>query len=332
MKEKDFLHGNFRLGGTQSGRLSSNSPNLTNLPSKGKMGKLVKSCFRTKPGWLFAGADFTALEEKIGTILSNDPERKKIYTQGYDGHSVRAYAYFPEDMPKITAALAKTTELSDRVNIINSIAKLYPELRTKSKAPTFALQYSGTAYTLHKRTGFSMEKAVQIEKAFHSLYAESDKFNNKNRLFMEKHGYVNCAFGLQLKTPIVAQCVLDNSKTPHEAHAEVRSANNAVTQSWGMLLNRAIIATNTRIEEAGYGEHILPINMIHDAVYFMLKDEPKYIKFLNDVLIEEMEWQEHITIASNDIRITAEMEIGKSWADLKLLPNNATLEEIQKII
>ena len=38
------------------------------------------------------------------------------------------------------------------------------------------------------------------------------------------------------------------------------------------------------------------------------------------------------TIASNDIRITAEMEIGKSWADLKPLPNNATLEEIQKII
>ena len=48
-----------------------------------------------------------------------------------------------------------------------------------------------------------MEKAVQIEKAFHSLYAESDKFNNKNRLFMEKHGYVECAFGLKLRTPII---------------------------------------------------------------------------------------------------------------------------------
>ena len=332
MKEKDFLHGNLRLGGTQSGRLSSNSPNLTNLPSKGKMGKLVKSCFKAKPGWLFAGADFTALEEKIGTILSKDPERKKIYTQGYDGHSVRAYAYFPEDMPKITTALAKTTTLSDKVDIINSIAKLYPELRTKSKAPTFALQYLGTAYTLHKRTGFPMEQAIQIEQAFHSLYKESDKFNNKNKIFMEKHGYVNCAFGLKLRTPIVAQCILDNSKTPYEAQAEVRSANNAITQSWGMLLNRAIIATNARIEEAGYGEHILPVNMIHDAAYFMLKDEPKYIKFLNDVLIEEMEWQEHLTIASNDIRITAEMEIGKSWANLKSLQNNATLVEIKKII
>ncbi len=69
-----------------------------------------------------------------------------------------------------------------------------------------------------------MKQAVQIEKAFHSLYAASDKFNQKNKVFMEEHGYVNCAFGLQLRTPIVAQCVLDNSKTPYEAQAEVRSA------------------------------------------------------------------------------------------------------------
>ena len=45
-----------------------------------------------------------------------------------------------------------------------------------------------------------------------------------------------------------------------------------------------------------------------------------------------MEWQEHLAIASNDIRITAEMEIGKSWADLKPLQNSATLVEIKKII
>ena len=45
-----------------------------------------------------------------------------------------------------------------------------------------------------------------------------------------------------------------------------------------------------------------------------------------------MEWQEHQTIAANDIHITAEMEIGESWADLKPLKNNATLEEIQKIV
>jgi len=107
MQEKDFLHGNLKLGGTQSGRLSSNSPNLTNLPAHGGMGKLVKSCIEAPSGWLFAGADFSALEERIGAILSKDPNRIKVYTDGYDGHSLRAQTYFADQMSDITTALNK---------------------------------------------------------------------------------------------------------------------------------------------------------------------------------------------------------------------------------
>jgi len=101
----EFLHGNLKLGGTQSGRLSSNSPNLTNLPSQGKMGKLIKSCVVAPDGWLFAGADFASLEERIGAILSKDPNRIKVYTDGYDGHSLRAAKYFKDQMPDIVAQL-----------------------------------------------------------------------------------------------------------------------------------------------------------------------------------------------------------------------------------
>ena len=177
-----------------------------------------------------------------------------------------------------------------------------------------------------------MKEAEQIEKSFHELYAKSDEFNDSNKEFMEKHGYVECAFGLKLNTPIVKQCVLGNSKTPYAAEAEVRSANNAVTQSWGMLLNRSVIATNKRIEEAGHHCDILPINMIHDAAYFLVKDDPEIIKFLNDVLIEEMEWNNHPLIKSKDVPMQAQLEIGKSWDKLKELPNKATIGEIDAII
>ena len=60
-----------------------------------------------RDGWLFAGADFSALEERIGAILSRDPNRIKVYTDGMDGHSMRAYRYFSDQMPDITAALSK---------------------------------------------------------------------------------------------------------------------------------------------------------------------------------------------------------------------------------
>lgn len=59
------------------------------------------------PGWLFAGADFASLEERIGAILANDPERIKCYTDGFDGHSMRSFRYFSDQMPDITESLAK---------------------------------------------------------------------------------------------------------------------------------------------------------------------------------------------------------------------------------
>ena len=322
MKETDVLHGNLKLGGTQSGRLSSNSPNLTNLPAHGSMGKLIKSCIVAPDGWLFAGADFSALEERIGAILSKDPNRIKVYTDGYDGHSLRAQTYFADQMPDIDPT---------DVDSINSIQNKYPELRRRSKGPTFALQYMGTAYTLHKRTGFPMNQATKIEKAFHELYKVSKEFNKKNTQFMEEHGYVECAFGLKLRTPIISQCILGNSRTPHEADKEARSANNAITQSWGMLLNRAMNATNRRIEEAGHSQDILPCNMIHDAGYFIVRNDPHYIKFLNDILIEEMEWNDHKVIKSVDVPMKATLEIGKSWDTLVPLNNNATLKEIYEL-
>ena len=102
-----YLFGNFRLGGTASGRLSSNNPNLQNIPSSGssplksRLAKLIKECFEAPPGWLFVGLDFDSLEDKISAVTTNDPEKIKVYSDGYDGHCLRALAYFGDQMPDI---------------------------------------------------------------------------------------------------------------------------------------------------------------------------------------------------------------------------------------
>ena len=102
-----YLFGNFRLGGTASGRLSSNNPNLQNIPSSGsskvkkRLAKLIKECFEAPPGWLFVGLDFDSLEDKISAVTTRDPEKIKVYSDGYDGHCLRALAYFGDQMPDI---------------------------------------------------------------------------------------------------------------------------------------------------------------------------------------------------------------------------------------
>jgi DNA polymerase-1 len=223
-------------------------------------------------------------------------------------------------------------DIKNTVDSINSIETKYPELRQKSKGPTFALTYNGTWHTLVSNIGIPIDEAKQIEKNYHKLYAVSDKFTETQIAHATKHGYMECAFGLQIKTPILASSIYGSTVTPYAVTAEARSANNAVTQSWGMLINRALIATNKLIEQSEFVYDIYPINTIHDAAYFLVKDTPEAISFLNKILIKEMQWNEHPLIQSKDVLMEADLEIGKSWDKQTSIPNNASITQIEEIL
>jgi DNA polymerase-1 len=81
-----YLFGDFNLGGTVSGRLSSSDPNLQTIPTKkNKRGrrdyaKLIKMCFVAPPGWIKVGLDFASLEDKISALTTKDPQKLKVYT------------------------------------------------------------------------------------------------------------------------------------------------------------------------------------------------------------------------------------------------------------
>ena len=135
---RHYLYGNQNSTGTVSGRYSANSPNLAQLPSTGsKFAKLVKSCFTPPKGTLFVGIDFSSLEDRISALVTKDPNKLMVYTDGYDGHCLRAYSYHKDAMPDITKAIEEHPE--DKVSIINSIKEKYKGIRQSSKAPTFAL-------------------------------------------------------------------------------------------------------------------------------------------------------------------------------------------------
>lgn len=101
-----YIYGNFNLGGTVSGRLSSSKPNLQQIPATGsKYAKLIKSCFQAPKGWLWVGLDYASLEDHISALVTKDPNKLKVYTDKYDGHCLRAYSYWKNLMPDITAQL-----------------------------------------------------------------------------------------------------------------------------------------------------------------------------------------------------------------------------------
>lgn len=77
---------------------------MQNLPANSRYAKLIKSCFQAPPGWLLMGLDFASLEDRISALTSKDPNKLAVYLEGFDGHALRAQAYFGDRMPDIQRA------------------------------------------------------------------------------------------------------------------------------------------------------------------------------------------------------------------------------------
>lgn len=344
-----YLLGNFNLGGTVSGRLSSSGPNLQNLPSnifmviaehildrfqdklapymkKGKLslGKLIKSCFEAPPGWIFAGLDFDSLEDRISALTTKDPNKLKVYTDGFDGHCLRAYSYYGHNMPDIDP---------ESVVSINSIADKYPDERQDSKLPTFLLTYGGTFMGIVQQTGMAKEKAQEIEEKYHELYVVSDEWVAERVEQATKDGYVTVAFGLRVRTPLLAQVILGNSKTPKEAQSEARTAGNALGQSWCLLNSRASVEFMGKVRQSQYRLDIRPCAHIHDAQYFLIRDDMAAVQFTNEHLVKAVQWQEDPLIQHPQVKLGGALSIFyPTWAEEIEIPNGVNDNEIMECI
>ncbi|AXH72067.1 MAG: DNA polymerase family A [Podoviridae sp. ctda_1] len=318
-----YLLGNFNLGGTVSGRLSSSNPNLQNLPANSKYAKLIKSCVRPPPGWLFCGLDFASLEDRISALTTKDPEKLKVYTMGFDGHAMRAVAYWGHKMTGID----KDDPAS--VNTITDKSHPYFSMRQDSKAPTFALTYQGTHVTLMKNCGFTKEEAMLIEANYKKLYKVSIEWVAEKLERATRDGYVTTAFGLRVRTPLLHQVVLGTSKTPSEAEAEGRTAGNALGQGWCLLNSRAWSEFMGKVRKSEFAHQIRPCAQIHDAGYALIKDNIKAVHYTNIHLVEAVQWQDHPDIAHDEVKLGGELGIfHPTWAKEITIANGATEEEI----
>lgn len=208
--------------------------------------------YTKETGWLFMGSDYSSLEDRINALLTKDKNKLKVYTDGFDGHMLRAISYF--GLP---------VDLND-VQAVNDSMKQYKKERQASKPITFACTYGGSYLTLMNSCGFTEDKAKQIESNYHELYKESDEWAKAKLETCSRQGYIDVAFGLRIRTPLVGRTVIGSSKTPNMASAEARSVANAFSgQSYGLLTNRALNEFMERVWNSEYKHDILPVATIH---------------------------------------------------------------------
>lgn len=180
--------------------------------------------------------------------------------------------------------------------------------------------------------GWSEEKAKSVEANYHELYKVSDQYVQDRLRQASKDGYVEVAFGLRVRTPLLKQVLFGTRSMPPAAAAEGRTAGNALGQSYGLLNNRAAIEFQNKVWASKYRYDVFLVALIHDAIYLIMRDDIEVVEWVNRELIKSMQWQELPEIKHDQVKLGAALDLfWPDWAHPITLPNDADQNTIKKV-
>lgn len=272
------INTNFEITGSATGRISSEEPNLQNIPIEGELAKKLRYCFVSSPGFSFLALDYSQIELRIAAHFSNDENLIAIFNQNLDVHSITAKLLFKEENEK-TRRLAK---------IIN-----------------FGILYGITPKGLQERIQLPLSECKNlIEKYFKNFPGVKKMVDD----FIEKAkacGYTETILGRKRFIPEIY------SRSYSEQNKAFRIAINTPIQGTASeIIKLAMANIFDYIEKNNLKEEIKMVLQIHDEIIFEIKDD--IIEKVLDKLIELMEKPVQLAVP-----LKVKYSLGKNLADLK---------------
>lgn len=251
------IHTNYNQIGTVTGRLSSNDPNLQNIPVRTEEGRRIRQAFIAPKGYKIISADYSQIELRIMAHLSQDKSLLNAFAHDKDIHRVTASEILSKPEPEVTA-----------------------EERRRAKAVNFGLIYGMSAFGLSKQINIPRKEAKFYIDRYFERYPGVQVYMDRIRQQASEQGYVETLSGRRLYLPKIS------SSRVNEKRGAERAAINAPMQGTAAdIIKTAMIKMSEWIKTQP-NDNIRMLMQVHDELVFEVKEElvSEYSKSIKSIM------------------------------------------------
>ena len=275
--EESRVHTTFALTVAQTGRLSSNDPNLQNIPVRTDLGREIRTAFVTGKGNVFVSADYSQFELRLAAYLAGDKELIDMFNNGADIHTLTAaqvYERNPEDVTK--------------------------QMRRDAKVINFGILYGMSPHGLTIATGMTYEQAKHFIDRYYELRKPLMDYMEGVKTKARKDGYVETLFGRRRPMPDI-----HSSNFVVRAAAERAAINMPIQGTEADLMKMAMVQVQQKLE----GTACKMLLQIHDSI---LIECPEGEADATGAMLKDV--MENVYKLS--VKLDVDVSTGENWGEL----------------
>ncbi|HLI24107.1 MAG TPA: DNA polymerase, partial [Acidimicrobiales bacterium] len=274
------IHATFNQTVARTGRLSSDRPNLHNIPVRSDEGRRFRSAFVPAEGCQLLVADYNQIELRVIAHLAEDPGLIEAFRTGTDIHTVTAARIYGVEPAQVTLAM-----------------------RSKAKMVSYGLAYGMESYGLAQRLAIEVEEAAQILRAYFEGFPNVRAYMDRVVAEARDRGYTETLFGRRRLIP-----ELQSNRYQIRAAGERQAMNAGIQGLAADVFKVALVRLDARLEEAALASRL--VLQVHDEV--ILEVPPGEEEAAEEVVTSAMTGAAQLRVP-----LTVNLAWGKSWADAK---------------
>ena len=255
-RETGRIHTSFNQAVAATGRLSSNNPNLQNIPVRDERGREIRKAFVPENDHIFLSADYSQIELRLMAHLSQDKSMINDFLSGNDIHAATASKIFGVELKDVTR-----------------------EMRARAKTANFGIIYGISSYGLSERLTISRKEAKELIDGYFSSYPGIKIYMDESINKARDKGYVTTMFGRKRYLPDI-----HSRNQVVRGNAERNAINAPIQGSAADIIKIAMVRIHNRLKAEKFSSRM--ILQVHDELIF--EAEKKELEKLKEMVIKEM--------------------------------------------